>query len=77
MEKKLTSADIYCLCMNNNWFTCGDNEQYRRVMQAADNGMDPHNIAVAIWICSDAVPLETIKGKIKDYLRWERPMSNC
>lgn len=76
MEKKLTAADIYCLCASNNWFTCGDNEQYRKVLDAADGGMNPHDIAVIIWTCSDNIPLEDIKGKINDYLRWEKPMVN-
>lgn len=70
---RLTGADIHRLCTSNNWFTCGGNQQYESVMQAADDGMDTHDIAVAIWICSDAIDLENIEGKIKDYLRWERP----
>ena len=73
MGKELTATDVYRLCMDNGWFTCGDNEQYRRVMRAADKGMNTHDIAVAIWICSIAVTLEDVEGKIKDYLRWERP----
>lgn len=77
MEGKLTATDIYRLCMSNGWFTCGGNRQYARVMQAADDGMNTHDIAVVIWICSDAVDLEDIEGKISDYLRWEKSMSSC
>lgn len=73
MEGKLTATDVYRLCMSNGWFTCGGNRQYARVMQAADDGMNTHDIAVVIWICSDAVDLEDIEGKIADYLRWEKP----
>ena len=75
MENRLTATDVYRLCMDNGWFSCGDNEQYTRVMHAADNGMDKHDIAVAIWICSDGVSLEDIEGKITDYLRWEKPQA--
>ena len=71
--ERLTGRDVYRLCTNNGWFTCGGNRQYTSVMQAADDGMEVHDIAVAIWICSDAIALENIEGKIKDYLRWERP----
>lgn len=73
--ERLTGTDIHQICTSNGWFTCGGNEQYKSVMRAADNGMDPHDIAVAIWICSDAIALEDIEGKIKDYLRWERPLA--
>ena len=76
VESRLTATDIYCICMSNGWFTCGDNQQYTRVMRAADNGMDMHDLAVAIWICSDAIQLEDIEGKIADYLRWEKPQRN-
>lgn len=75
MEGRLTGTDVYRLCLNNSWFTCGGNGQYGRVMQAADDGMDTHDIAVAIWICSDAVGLEDIECKIKDYLRWKKPQA--
>lgn len=71
--ERLTGRDVYRLRTSNNWFTCGGDHQYERVLQAADDGMDIHDIAVAIWICSDAIALEDIEGKIKDYLRWERP----
>lgn len=73
MEGKLTGTDVYQLCLNNNWFTRGTTSHYEKVMQAADNGMDTHDLAMAIWICSDAVELEDVEGKIKDYLRWEKP----
>ena len=73
MGDRLTGTDIHQLCVSNGWFTCGDNRQYTRVMQAADGGMNTHDIAVAIWICSDAVELEDIEHKIKDYQRWEKP----
>ena len=91
MEGKLTATDIYRLCMSNGWFTCGGNRQYARVMQAADDGMNTHDIAVVIWICSDAVDVTApdgspnwslcydryVLGKIADYLRWEKSMSSC
>lgn len=76
-KKKITATDIYQLCLNNGWFTRGDNEQYAKVMRAADAGMKIREIAVAIWLCSDNILLEDIVSKIKDYLRWEKPMGSC
>lgn len=69
MESKLTGMDIYQLCVQNRWFTCGGNEQYARVMKAADDGMDVHDLAIAIWICSYDVELKDIINTIEDYLQ--------
>lgn len=79
MESRLTGADVCRLCVDNGWLTygvaCGGYQQYAKIMQAADNGMDTHDIAVAIWTCSDAIDLDDIQLKIKDYLRWEKPQA--
>lgn len=46
------------LCIKNNWFTNGTNEQYDKLFEANTDGEDIENIASMIWICTDAEDTE-------------------
>ena len=41
------------LCIKNNWFTCGSNDQYNKLFEGNINGFTPMEIATVIWMCSD------------------------
>lgn len=60
--EKLTTMDIYDLCNENQWFTCGTNRQYEKmfdfvreaeIKSLTDNSDDIKKLATMIWICSD------------------------
>ena len=48
-----TNEDLRLLCIKNNWFTCGSNEQYEKLFRANEGLATIEEIATIIWICSD------------------------
>ena len=48
-----TTENLRTLCIENNWFTCGDNRQYEKLFYANENGCSIEEIATIIWLCSD------------------------
>lgn len=50
------------ICIENNWFTCGSNEQYEKLMEQCKKGTLYPSLAAMIWICSEnAEPKEIDK----------------
>lgn len=49
----LTAQKVIDYCIKNNFFTHGDNMQYKRVLELAEKGFPLHDIATMIWICSE------------------------
>ena len=49
----VTTSNLRALCIENNWFTCGDNHQYEKLFYANENGCSIEEIATIIWLCSD------------------------
>lgn len=41
------------LCIENNWFTCGDNEQYEKLFSENRKGTNTERLALIIWVCSE------------------------
>lgn len=48
-----TRENLRQLCIKNNWFTCGDCEQYEKMFYANENGFSIEDIATIIWLCSN------------------------
>lgn len=48
-----TPERLRSLCVKNNWFTCGTNEQYEKMFYANEHFCPLEEIATIIWICSD------------------------
>lgn len=54
---------LHDLCVKNNWFSNGDNSQYKKLFELNKNGLIPLSgseylleaIARTIWVCSDNV----------------------
>ena len=61
--------EVYRLCNAFGWFTHGTNTQYERMFQMVREGKPIHDIALAIWLCSDGEELETIETNLEDV--WE------
>lgn len=57
---------VYELCRERNWFTCGSTSQYDKMFGLIKNGMSCHAIALVIWLCSDDVPFDEIKGALTE-----------
>lgn len=51
---KLTNDDLYVLCNENQWFTCGTNEQYTKMFDENNNGCTLDELILIIWLCSDS-----------------------
>lgn len=64
----MTNSRLRQICVENNWFTNGDNDQYKRMLDLNAGGLIPLNecdyltnaIARTIWICSDNVNYDDI-----------------
>ena len=69
---ELSTYDIRSLCIQNNWFTHGTNEQYERLFNMAESGADVHTLAAIIWTCSDpdCGTLVEIAEKLEDRTRY-------
>ena len=56
----ITRNTLRQLCIENDWFTCGDNSQYEKLFEANDLGVPTEQLATMIWICSDDVEYDEI-----------------
>ena len=61
----LTTSQVYSLCNQFKWFTCGSNISYTKMFELVENNATIHDIAVAIWVCSDpTISLDDIENTI-------------
>lgn len=47
-----TTENLRSLCIKNNWFTEGTNEQYEKLFRANEFDFSIEEIATIIWLCS-------------------------
>lgn len=52
------------LCIRNNWFTSGSNEQYDKMFHLVKTNAPVAQVAVAIWLCTPNVPKIAIELKL-------------
>lgn len=73
MEKVIIEFDdLRTLCIQNDWFTHGDNDQYERMFKMAQDGEHTiHEIALVIWICSDGYSVEEIEGVLESLVEFD------
>lgn len=57
---------LRCLCIREDWFTCGSTRQYEKMFQMNENGAKLRDIAIVIWICSDEVELDDVIEKLHE-----------
>ena len=70
------------LCIEKEWFTCGNNDQYDKLMMMSTSKYpckiySLHDMALVIWICSenyslDEIEKELVKFKSKISAEWEK-----
>lgn len=61
----LNRYTLYRLCMDNNYFTCGDNSQYDKLFEANEQNASKKELALIIWVCSENVSIEEIENNLK------------
>lgn len=61
--------EIYILCNNNKWFTCGTTEQYERMFRMVELGSCARDVAMVIWFCSDGVGFRAVYDKVRKAYR--------
>ncbi len=64
--------EIYQLCNEKGYFTCGSTEQYQKMFDLVNTGAHIHDIALVIWLCSDNVKINTIESEIAHILEGVR-----
>lgn len=69
-----TASELRQLCIKNNWFAAGSNEQYEKLFYANENGCPIKEIATIIWLCSNEEVrridvLAELKAARKSYLK--------
>lgn len=67
----ITCGDLRELCISQNWFTCGTNRQYEKMFSLLNRDVITvktlHEIAVAIWLCSENVSLERVYHTLREF----------
>lgn len=53
------------MCIRNNWFTGGSNEQYNKMFQLVQANAPVTHVAVAIWMCTPNVSKTEIETKLR------------
>lgn len=53
------------MCIRNNWFTGGSNEQYNKMFQLISSNAPVTQVAVAIWLCTPNVSKTEIESKLR------------
>lgn len=64
-SETFNSYDLRNLCIKNDLFTCGTNEQYSKMFKAADEGASADDLATMIWMCSEGYSRTEIKEMIE------------
>ena len=62
---KISTDKLYYLCNKYQWFTNGDNKQYRKLFDCNRQGASLETLATIIWICSSDYDEQTILGILK------------
>lgn len=67
-----TQYNLRELCIKNDWFTAGTNDQYDKLFEANRNGMGIVEIAAIIWVCSDAEYADIYHALVDENKRYEK-----
>lgn len=60
----LAFYDLRGICIRNDWFNAGTNEQYDKLFDMNRNGESVETLAIIIWICTDDWSLEDIRTEL-------------
>ena len=62
---KISIDKLYYLCNKYQWFTSGDNKQYKLLFDLNNQGASLDTLATIIWICSQGCDEQTILEILK------------
>jgi len=62
---KISTDKLYYLCNKYQWFTNGDNKQYRKLFERNKQGASLETLATIIWICSNDYEEQLILNILK------------
>lgn len=62
---KISTDKLYYLCNRYQWFTNGDNKQYRKLFERNRQGASLETLATIIWICSEGYDEQLILNILK------------
>ena len=48
-----TVDQVYALCNEHQWYTCGSNNQYDKLFVMIEEKAPIEEVATVIWLCSD------------------------
>ena len=54
------------LCIEQDWFNAGTNDQYEKLFYANSSGCPIDEIATIIWLCSDDVRRSDVLSRLKE-----------
>lgn len=69
-ENRLDAYGLRTLCINNDWFNSGTNEQYEKLLQLNESGAPVETLATLIWACTDGAELDEITEKLNEATAW-------
>lgn len=69
-ENRLDTYELRALCIRENWFHSGTNEQYEKLFQLNETGAPVETLAVLIWTCTDGAELDEITVKLHQATTW-------
>ena len=69
-ENRLNSYELRTLCIKNDWFNAGSNEQYEKLFKLNENGASVETLAALIWSCTDGAELDEITATLTTENAW-------
>ena len=69
------SERVRNLCIRKDWFNCGTNRQYERMLDMLDRPeYSARDIALVIWTCTELASLDDIIDELEEieYLDYDR-----
>ena len=69
-ENRLDTYELRALCIRENWFHSGTNEQYEKLFQLNEAGASVDVLAALIWTCTDGAELDEITAKLNAATLW-------
>ena len=48
---------------------CWNSDQHERILCMAEGGFTVHEVAIAVWLCTDGWALEEVEQRMKNYIQ--------
>ncbi len=67
---EIDAGTLRSLCIENDWFTEGTNEQYKKLFDLNSDGATTATLAAVIWSFSDGADLWDIQRQLDEAKAW-------